>query len=684
MPSLTPESHSKLLSALRADQSACWQRGERVRVEDYLGRHPDLASDPEAVLELVYGEVLLRLDDGEAPALQEYLHRFVGHSAALRGRWVRFRLLHPELPPEASEAASTVSEGRALPPAPALALPGFEIHERLGEGGMGVVFKAREIDLDRVVALKVIRAGPLAGPALLSRFRTEERAVARLDHPGVVRIFSSGQHEGWVYFCMEFVPGGSLAARLRGGPLGIREAAELVRQLALAVQHAHERGVLHRDLKPANVLLAADGAAKVGDFGLAKLLDADDGMTWTGVVMGTPSYMAPEQAHGRTRDVGPAADVWALGVILYECLTGKVPFKGEGRSETLERVKSQPPPPPSGLRPETPPELEAVCLKCLEKDPARRYPCAAALAEDLRLWAEGRRPSAFAGRGRKGVRARWGVLVGCAALGLLLPAAWIISRPAKQPRTATLGERLARGERVVLVDAERGLAGREPQVGSATSKVSRAEDGAATLDSWSLCLLELASDPGVDRYRVLARLRHDQTLRLGEVGLYASHRVLAGGPAPLHSFIALSWNDVAQPPLPTRAGKPGGERGLRPRLYADGPEGKGWNQAGGGPVVPFQPAGGSGGRWRDVVLEVTPEKLRGGWQTDENRNELADRRVRDSQNGMLNLMRHLRPKEPAPVGFRPGILPRGGVGLYVYRALVSVERVVIEPVVPNR
>src|SRR5690349_6782231 len=236
---------------------------------------------------------------------------------------------------------TTASEGAAITPAlpqssaPALELPGLELYEKLGQGGMGVVYRARDVRLDRPRAVKVIRRGPFGDDEARDRFGRAARAVARLDHAGVVRIYALGEHEDTLYICMELLEGGSLQGRLRQGPLEVRAAADLVRQLALAVQHAHDNRVLHRDLKPGNVLLTADGAPKVTDFGLAKLLDADDGLTHTGAVLGTPAYMAPEQAEGRSRDITERTDVWALGAILYECLTGRPPFRAETRSETL-------------------------------------------------------------------------------------------------------------------------------------------------------------------------------------------------------------------------------------------------------------------------------------------------------------------------------------------------------------
>jgi serine/threonine protein kinase/Flp pilus assembly protein TadD len=275
--------------------------------------------------------------------------------------------------------ADALSPGPADPPA----VPGYEILRELGRGGMGVVYLARQAGLRRLVALKMILAGGHAGEAARARFRTEAEAVARLQDPHIVTVHEVGEHQGLPYLCLEYLEGGSLARRLDGTPLPARPAAQLVGALARAADYAHCRGVVHRDLKPANVLLAADGTPKLTDFGLAKLLDEANGPTGTGDVLGTPSYMAPEQTGQGGQPVGPAADVYALGAILYELLTGRPPFKGATALDTVFQVVHQEPVPPRRLQPKVPRDLETVCLKCLAKEPAKRYASAGALADDL-------------------------------------------------------------------------------------------------------------------------------------------------------------------------------------------------------------------------------------------------------------------------------------------------------------
>jgi tRNA A-37 threonylcarbamoyl transferase component Bud32 len=254
---------------------------------------------------------------------------------------------------------------------------------------MGVVYKARTLRLNRPVALKMILAGAHAGREAAARFLTEAETVARLQHPNIVQIFHIDEHGGHPYFEMEFVGGGSLADRLDGTPRPPGDAARLVETLARAMAKAHRQGIIHRDLKPGNILLTPVGVPKVADFGLAKLLTVESGLTRTDSVLGSPSYMAPEQAEGKTREVGPAADLYALGAILYEMLTGRPPFRGATVLDTLQQVKTAEPVPPSRLVPGLPRDVETIAVKCLAKDPAKRYESATALAEDLRRFQAG-------------------------------------------------------------------------------------------------------------------------------------------------------------------------------------------------------------------------------------------------------------------------------------------------------
>ena len=305
------------------------------------------------------------------------------------------------------DAAAPLREAAAVP-----AVAGYDSLVLVGRGGMGKVYRARHITLGRTVALKVLAHEP--DERMLARFAEEARAVARLHHPNICPLFETGIVDGRPWFAQEFLAGGSLAQKLGGVPQDPRDAAGLVEIIAGAVQHSHESGILHRDLKPGNILLGDDGTPKVTDFGLAKVLAASGtesaegsagGLTRTGEIVGTPGYMPPEQASGVVTGLGPATDVYGLGAILYEALTGRPPFQAPDALQTLLMVLAMDPVSPRVLQPKVPRDLETICLKCLEKSPKRRYPSARALADDLGRFREGRpilaRPVGFFERAGK-------------------------------------------------------------------------------------------------------------------------------------------------------------------------------------------------------------------------------------------------------------------------------------------
>jgi tetratricopeptide (TPR) repeat protein/predicted Ser/Thr protein kinase len=327
------------------------------------------------------------LDSGTTP--EEVCRTCPELLAPVRSRWQQVLALQaevgalfPESPP-VDRADPNATRPRAPSTAELPHIRGYEVQELLGRGGMGVVYKAWHLRLQRPVAVKMLLAGAYAKPQELERFLREAETVAGLRHANIVQVHEAGDVDGRPYFTMEFVEGGSLAQKLAGTPQPARQAAALVARVAEAVHAAHQRGIVHRDLKPGNILLTADGTPKLTDFGLARRLEGTAALTQSGVPVGTPSYMAPEQAEGKAHAVGPAADTYALGAILYELLTGRPPFRAETAAETLRQVVSQDPVPPSRLNAAVPRDPETICLKCLEKDPQRRYPSAAALAEDL-------------------------------------------------------------------------------------------------------------------------------------------------------------------------------------------------------------------------------------------------------------------------------------------------------------
>ena len=346
-----------------------------------------------------------RLDDTELDEIEQHIEGCVvcQHtleeltSAAIgglepgRGTLITLTEAEPGLvvdPLGGTAGARTGNNERTARVVPTVA--GYDLKGELGRGGMGVVYEARHVRLNRPCALKMILAGAHAGPEDVARFVTEAEAIARLQHPSIVQIRHIGDADGLPFLELEYVAGGSLDQQLDGTPWPTTRAAHLAEQVALGIAEAHRQGIVHRDLKPSNVLLAADGTPKIGDFGLAKMLDSQSALTRSESVMGSPSYMAPEQAQGRAKEAGQPVDVYAIGAILYELLTGRPPFRGTTALETLEQVRTTEPVPPSRLVPGVPRDIETICLKCLQKEPGKRYETAQALAGDLRRHLDGR------------------------------------------------------------------------------------------------------------------------------------------------------------------------------------------------------------------------------------------------------------------------------------------------------
>jgi eukaryotic-like serine/threonine-protein kinase len=375
---------------------AAWRAGDQPLIEDFLCGPMD-SHRPMLLRHLLGIELDYRGRLAELPGPSEYRRRFPGLERLIDSVFAEFAGQFKVVPGRDSETLEIWSRRdgpwsgsvKSRPSVVFPTIPGFEIRSELGRGGMGVVYKARQIGLNRLCALKIILPGEHHSAESRTRFLAEAETIAKLRHPNIVQIYSLGNHSGMPYLELEYVAGGSLAGRLDRIPWPLEPAARMVAVLARAIGHAHRLGIVHRDLKPANVLLVDDETPKVVDFGLAKTLEADSNLTQSGVFVGTPSYAAPEQAEGLTGTVGRAADIYALGAIFYHMLTGRPPFQAATVLQTLEQVKTADPVPPSRLQPGLARDAETICLKCLQKDPQRRYASADSLADDLERWLDG-------------------------------------------------------------------------------------------------------------------------------------------------------------------------------------------------------------------------------------------------------------------------------------------------------
>jgi serine/threonine-protein kinase len=379
-------SPADLAAILRLDLQKRWQAGERVPAEDYLRGDLVGTSNAEVAVDVIYQEFVVRGELGEKPSVEEYQHRFPEIAVQI-GRQIAFdRALaagDTQNPTEALDTQRLTDTVKTPLSETDRQFSGYELLEEIARGGMGVVYKARHIKLNRLVALKMILGGQLASAEQVRRFHFEAEAAANLKHPNIVPIYEVGEHEGRHFYAMGYVEGESLAALLSEGPLPCRDAAVLMKKIAEAVEYAHRQGVIHRDLKPSNILIDASGEPHVTDFGLAKRLESDSQLTATGAVLGTPSYMSPEQARGDVKAIGPRSDVYGLGTVLYSMLTGKPPFLSSEVHETLRQVREDEPRPLRTGNPAVPRDLETICFKCLAKELLDRYASAAQLVEDL-------------------------------------------------------------------------------------------------------------------------------------------------------------------------------------------------------------------------------------------------------------------------------------------------------------
>jgi hypothetical protein len=528
----------------------------------------------------------------------------------------------------------------------------YQILEEIARGGMGFVYKARHQRVGRVVALKTLRPDPSGSHQFAERFEREMRAVARLQHRHIITVYEFGEQDGQPFFTMALVPGGSLSLhreRLRQDP---RAVLALMEKVARAVHYAHQQGVLHRDLKPGNVLLDSDEPL-VTDFGLAKLQDADDELTGCGAVPGTPAYMAPEQASG-SRPLGPSVDIWALGVILYELLTGRRPFAASSREELLRKICTDAPTPLRELRPELSPAIEMVVSRCLQQRPEQRYASAEALADDLARLQRGEAPRDQPARKASLFRGRTArfLLLGLAAVALV--AAVVLSLMLKEPPPPSP----AQPPPLVLIGKD-GLAAARWRVGDA-AEIWQSHEGAVSLRSSGLGLLELLESPPWKHFHLEAEVLHEGGDE-GEVGIFCAWKVYPSLRGPQHGFWKLGFADRGRHRNEHLLGF-GRCPEAPPHELVDHPVGGDPNQA------PSRKAEPGSLLWRPMALDVTTEGVDAWWEGHLLGHAALDL-VLDVQDRMIH------GKSTGLGSFNP----EGGLGIFVYRGTASFRQVTLHP-----
>jgi serine/threonine protein kinase len=653
-------------------------------------------ADRDQELDQVLGEYLQAVDAGRAPERNELLADHPDLALQLSAFFAAedsvSRLTDPLRSTLGPAAEESVLEEPTVPanggPVPLdVRLRSFGDYELLGligRGGMSVVYKARQKSLNRLVALKMIRADLLATADDIRRFRREAETAAELDHPAAVPIFEVGQWGGEgldapiIYFSMKLIDGCDLASWCRQAPDGVdeRRIAHVLAMAAKALQHAHQRGILHRDLKPSNVLLDREERVYVMDFGLAARLRPEPSLTQTGALIGTPCYMPPEQAAG-VKDLTPAADVYGLGATLYALLTGRPPFQGASVFDTIQLVKTSEPVPPRRHRPGVDRALEAICLKCLAKLPGDRYASAAALADELEHWLASQptiaKPERWPERLRRTLRRhrkKAALVLAVAALVVLmlagsgLPSDWLSKKSQAESRTEN--------EPTVLVAEKNGpLVPSRWVTGGKTHFDFLAQDGTFTVESIDKALLELMPNLTHDHFWLEADIRHNNVHALeSSAGLYFAHDRFQSQVGMGHSFTSVFFNDLTDFDTLFPNNKQGNPLTVRREVILEpimvGPA------QGMGPMWYFPPAcrNGSAGVWRNLKTQLTGEALTVWWDGT------PVQRVSRDHIRQCSLPADSR-CDTAQLQFEP----RGGLGIYVHNASASVRNVRLTPIV---
>jgi tRNA A-37 threonylcarbamoyl transferase component Bud32 len=672
------------LAAVCQRFEAAWKNGT-PRLEDFLGQG-EIHEQPTLFLELLRLDIRYRTEKGETASYEDYRARFPQAAEwidALAAE-VTTDLATPGGATEGhtpGSAATTPGAGSGRVPSGDMPLPALGPHElggEIGDGGMGVVYRARDLLLNRTVALKMLRGELLSSAANVRRFCREAQAAARVRHPHLLPVIAVGLFQGQPSFTMPYLPGGTLARRLKE-PWAPRQAAVLLEKVARGVAAAHAEGIVHRDLKPGNILFDDQGEPLVADFGLAKFFSEQEvEITVPGQVMGTPAYMSPEQVAGASERIGPASDVWALGVILYTLLTGKRPFPGEHRDEVFEQIRQHTPARPRLLRREVPRELESVVLVCLDKDPARRYATAGELADDLGRWLRGEpvhaRPAGWVRRHPCTLGA--GLLAALLLAGLLLGGSRLFSVRDVAPVPPASADQAELHGPIELIGDD-GLT-RPAQVVVGKAEVTTVRPGVVRVHSSKLALVQLLDQVSFPRFRFRGEV-WDEGGPSTAVGIYVGHESWTRGNQAEQWFILLSFSE--QLVLPPAA--PGKEK--QPRmaleLYRFVPSVRGEPGAGDQyqHLIGQTPLNTKGPRWRPLCIEVTPETLQGRPGAD--RGAFAKViRGPDWRKAvqMLASLPDFVPSEPPPLS------GQSSLGLFCHDGKARFRRLVVEPLAPSR
>jgi tRNA A-37 threonylcarbamoyl transferase component Bud32 len=649
-------------------------------VEQLLAEFPLLVAQEDMAVELIYAEHVLRPELGEHPTPDNWFARFPQWRDRLQQRFQAHEALAASISPSAG--TTIAAPGRSRPRDPAAAnvfqeqdFAHYRLLSKLGEGGMGVVYRVWDTVLNREVALKQLRPGILADDEQLQRFQREARA-ASLQHRHIVPILEFGEFRGVCYYTMPLLPGGSLNQHLGRFQADVRTAVALMEKVARAVQATHAAGIVHRDLKPANLLLDACDEPLVSDFGLAKFLDGNADLTQSGQILGTPAYMAPEQAAGNTRSVTPRSDVWGLGVILYELLTGERPFPGKRKEEVLRQVLQAQPRPPRQLRRDLDRGLETIVLKCLEKEPALRYATVGDLADDLGRWLRGepiraRLPGWYV-RGGRSVSRLLRVPLVAVVLGAVLAAGGllVVGRLGRvAPETAP--EPIPLLGSAGLPTSGRWLLGK--------GDLTAADEGVIRVrtDNKCLGLVELLALPPWKRFRFRATIQ--DMGNGGLVGIYVAGREQASPVGCEYWFCQLTYAEHNDRPVNPEGKARLAQAVLALRRYGgvtlNSPPMADVLQ----PVTPpFHFLAAKQATWRWLVLEVAPDKVCAFFDVQQTPFAAIPHAVT-----MNELCKQLAERLPVKVPNPPPLGPQGGIGLVCEGGEALVREAILEPL-PNR